>query len=351
MRSALAQLPITQKVAPKQGQQDQVKKGQTTGPKRHHANRFSKKLTLWQTLFDRKVQTSTRQAGKHTKNSSGQLKQEKSAAGNILPLPFFLLMLQRQDTAQRQAAKTSAQAPNKSPVKNPLAYLSLKTINELIQSNDEQSIASSTSKILPSWMTQMGDIKENMNLGVSKSGTSLNQLLSSLQQPTQLNLPSSTGNSQPQSMPSQSESKFTDASFYKALENQISWMSGKAGNHIAQLQLHPPHLGTMMVQVKVNGHQTQILFQTQHALVKQTLEASIPHLREMMAQGGQQVSVSIQQQTAGFGQSGQGQQQARQWPMGTNQVISALGMGDIMENVTPLTHWHELRKGVVDTFV
>lgn len=145
-----------------------------------------------------------------------------------------------------------------------------------------------------------------------------------------------------------------DPGFANALGNRVCWLAGTPGSHFAQLQLHPQQLGPMLVHVKVHGHQTEILFQTQHSVVTQTLEASLPRLREMLAQGGQQVSVNIQQQAGGgSGQSGQGQQQTPQWtaPAGWGGLASPVGEIGDLGGASPLTRWYSLRNGVVDTYV
>lgn len=96
------------------------------------------------------------------------------------------------------------------------------------------------------------------------------------------------------------------APFAQTLGNQVSWMIGQ-GQQAAQLQLNPPQLGPLQISIQIQGDQTQILFQTHHALVKSALDAAVPQLREMLGQTGtQQVSVSVQQQALSSHQFGHG---------------------------------------------
>jgi flagellar hook-length control protein FliK len=46
--------------------------------------------------------------------------------------------------------------------------------------------------------------------------------------------------------------------------------------------LNPPHMGPISVRVDVADDQATVVFTAQHSAVRETLEASIPKLREMM---------------------------------------------------------------------
>ena len=93
----------------------------------------------------------------------------------------------------------------------------------------------------------------------------------------------------------------------KDLGDRIVWMSNKAIPS-AEIRLNPQHLGPISVRVDVTDDQATVVFTAQHAAVRETLEASIPKLREMM--GSQQlnlVDVSISQGPA----SDQGRSQSQ----------------------------------------
>ncbi|MGZ4982129.1 MAG: flagellar hook-length control protein FliK, partial [Methylobacter sp.] len=68
----------------------------------------------------------------------------------------------------------------------------------------------------------------------------------------------------------------------KDLGDRIVWMSNKA-IPTAEIRLNPQHLGPISVRVNVADDQATVVFTAQHAAVRETLEASIPKLREMMS--------------------------------------------------------------------
>jgi len=74
----------------------------------------------------------------------------------------------------------------------------------------------------------------------------------------------------------------------KDLGERIVWMNSKAIPS-AEIKLNPPHLGPISVRVDVVDDQATVVFTAQHAAVRETLEASIPKLREMMS--GQQLNL------------------------------------------------------------
>ncbi|MGZ5606874.1 MAG: flagellar hook-length control protein FliK [Methylobacter sp.] len=93
----------------------------------------------------------------------------------------------------------------------------------------------------------------------------------------------------------------------KDLGDRIVWMSSKAIPS-AEIRLNPQHLGPISVRVDVADDQATVVFTAQHASVRETIEASIPKLREMM--GAQQLNladVSVSQGSA----SDQGRSQSQ----------------------------------------
>ena len=67
----------------------------------------------------------------------------------------------------------------------------------------------------------------------------------------------------------------------KDLGERIVWMNSRAIPS-AEIRLNPPHMGPISVRVDVVDDQATVVFTAQHAAVRETLEASIPKLREMM---------------------------------------------------------------------
>lgn len=96
----------------------------------------------------------------------------------------------------------------------------------------------------------------------------------------------------------------------KALGQQMVHM-GKAGEHVAELQLNPPELGPLKVTLSMNDNQVQALFVSTHSSVRAAVEAALPQLRITLADNGislgnTSVSSGGQQQPA-FAQNQNGQ--------------------------------------------
>lgn len=80
------------------------------------------------------------------------------------------------------------------------------------------------------------------------------------------------------------------------LSDKLVWMH-KQSVPAAELNLNPRHLGPVSIRVDVNQDQTTISFSTQHAVVKDAIEAALPRLREMLAsQQLNLVDVNVSQQ-------------------------------------------------------
>nr|WP_305906916.1 flagellar hook-length control protein FliK [Methylomarinum sp. Ch1-1]MDP4519628.1 flagellar hook-length control protein FliK [Methylomarinum sp. Ch1-1] len=89
---------------------------------------------------------------------------------------------------------------------------------------------------------------------------------------------------------------FAHPQWGQELSEKLVWMH-KQAVPAAELNLNPRHLGPISIRVDVNQDQTSIVFTTQHAVVKDAIEAAIPKLREML--GAQQlnlVNVDVSQQ-------------------------------------------------------
>ena len=66
----------------------------------------------------------------------------------------------------------------------------------------------------------------------------------------------------------------------------------------AKLQVNPPQLGPIELQIAVQGDHAQVWMSTHSAATREALESSLPRLREVLgAQGFAQVSVDISQRS------------------------------------------------------
>ncbi|MDI1276509.1 flagellar hook-length control protein FliK [Methylobacter sp.] len=114
----------------------------------------------------------------------------------------------------------------------------------------------------------------------------------------------------------------------KDLGERIVWMNSRAIPS-AEIRLNPPHLGPISVRVDVSDDQATVVFTAQHAAVRETLEASIPKLREMMsAQHLNLAEVNISQGSA----SDQGRSQSQSFAQtaeGRGQGAPAVAVDEI----------------------
>jgi flagellar hook-length control protein FliK len=83
------------------------------------------------------------------------------------------------------------------------------------------------------------------------------------------------------------------ADFSQGLSDRVSWMVNNGVNS-AKLQVNPPQLGPIELNILVQGDHAQVSMITHSAVTRDALESSSPQLREMLgAQGFGQVSVDI----------------------------------------------------------
>lgn len=73
------------------------------------------------------------------------------------------------------------------------------------------------------------------------------------------------------------------------LGDRIVWLVNKS-RPSAELRLNPPNLGTIEVKIDIVKDQANIAFSSQHAQVREALEAAIPKLREML--GAQNIQLN-----------------------------------------------------------
>jgi flagellar hook-length control protein FliK len=85
------------------------------------------------------------------------------------------------------------------------------------------------------------------------------------------------------------------ADFSQGLSDRVSWMASNGVNS-AKLQVNPPQLGPIELNILVQGDHALVSMITHSAVTRDALESSWPQLRDMLgAQGFGQVSVDISQ--------------------------------------------------------
>jgi flagellar hook-length control protein FliK len=87
------------------------------------------------------------------------------------------------------------------------------------------------------------------------------------------------------------------ANFPQGLAERVSWVVDNNLNG-AKLQVNPPQLGPIELQIAVQGDHAQVWMSTHSAVAREALESSVPKLREMLgAQGFGEVRVDISQRS------------------------------------------------------
>ncbi len=87
----------------------------------------------------------------------------------------------------------------------------------------------------------------------------------------------------------------------QAMGERILWMVGRQVQG-AELRVTPPQLGPVEIRISIRNDQANVTFTTQHAVVREALEASMPRLREMLNENNLQLaSVDVNQRNAGEG--------------------------------------------------
>ncbi len=87
------------------------------------------------------------------------------------------------------------------------------------------------------------------------------------------------------------------ANFPQGLAERVSWIVDNNLNG-AKLQVNPPQLGPIELQIAVQGDHAQVWMSTHSAVTRDALESSVPKLREMLgAQGFGDVQVDISQRS------------------------------------------------------
>ncbi|WP_269620487.1 flagellar hook-length control protein FliK [Zhongshania sp. BJYM1] len=82
-----------------------------------------------------------------------------------------------------------------------------------------------------------------------------------------------------------SQNALTDPNWAQAMSAKVTWMAGN-GVHTATMQLHPAELGSIHVQLSVQGDTTSVQIQTQHKDTSDLMERMMPRLHSGMESQG-----------------------------------------------------------------
>lgn len=75
----------------------------------------------------------------------------------------------------------------------------------------------------------------------------------------------------------------TDPAWGAAIGERLVWMA-RGDQQMAELKVTPPNLGPLEVRLNINHDQASVSFVSNHASVRDAIEAAIPRLREMLAE-------------------------------------------------------------------
>lgn len=75
------------------------------------------------------------------------------------------------------------------------------------------------------------------------------------------------------------------AEWFQGLNHRIQWMLSQ-NIQKADIRVDPPELGSVHIRIQQSGDQTSVVFTSQHAVVREALENTLPRLRELMEQQG-----------------------------------------------------------------
>ncbi len=134
------------------------------------------------------------------------------------------------------------------------------------------------------------------------------------------------------------------AQWGEEMGQQVRWLVSQK-LHVAELKLNPPQLGAIEVRVVVQQDQVNLHFSSPHALVRDSIEESLPRLREILQGNGfNLVNVDVSQQDS----AGQRHQAGTDFTATSQQGTASAGDGEMADGApltTSLPH-----QGLVDLY-
>lgn len=126
--------------------------------------------------------------------------------------------------------------------------------------------------------------------------------------------------------------------------NQQVLLAAQGQQQFATLHLNPPQLGPLEVHLQMHDGQIQAQFVSQHAVVRQAVEAALPQLRDLFTGAG----LSLSQTSVGT-QGGQGERQQTRSQRGSSREATMVDAGGSLgaSSALPL-RWQQ---GLVNTYV
>jgi flagellar hook-length control protein FliK len=119
------------------------------------------------------------------------------------------------------------------------------------------------------------------------------------------------------------------------------------GPQVMRLRLDPPELGGLEISLSLSQEQTNVTFTAQHQFARDLIEAGLPRLRELLAQGGLSLGDFSVAADAG---GGEGDGSRARWTAGQD-GSARLTAEEEASGLEPASAWAaSLRHGLVDDY-
>ncbi len=142
------------------------------------------------------------------------------------------------------------------------------------------------------------------------------------------------------------ETHFAKAGWDQALGKQVAWLATQQ-IQTAELRLNPAHLGPIEVKIAMEGEQANILFVSQHGIVREALETALPRLKEALAEQGLDLANADVADHNFSGQEGQGRTADSDTGAHYSEGVMKSGEQGESENVQTST----LQQGMLDLYI
>ena len=194
-------------------------------------------------------------------------------SGKDLPVGQFKQAMQ----GESQSSESNNSKPSNAMNINPLADYINKSVDysQQLLKSAEPSLELATKNLNTSTSSLISGIDTNNTLSLEKANTSRLPSINNVENTTAPYVSSKAGSPE----------------WAAEMGNRIRWM-GKVNISSAELQLHPAELGSMEIKITTKDDQSSISFITSNNAAKEAIEASLPKLRDLLANSGLQLAQS-----------------------------------------------------------
>jgi len=207
-------------------------------------------------------------------------------------------------------------------------------LNVAASAEDEAAIIAASDKALPS---------KQLNFEVGEAARPV--LLTPTQMPSAARTEAASMTHTAPPVPLAVDIKVGTPGWDTAFSQKVAWAATNQ-HQVAELRLNPPHLGPIEIRITITNDQATAMFVSGHASVRESIEAALPRLREMMGESGLTLgNVNVSSQS--FQQQQQADQGAGKSPAKQGGVMSELALDSALPGLSSLA---VVRHGLVDIF-